>query len=328
MNKRKMISSRNGLVAVAAALSLARRLLLLSHISPDGDSLGSTFALQLVLQRQGKQAFAYVPDGIPARYQFLPGTNTVLTSLDELPSPPFTVVVLDCGEWSRVGIEGERFCGLPIVNIDHHRTTSGLGQFNYIDAEAAATGMLLLDLFHYWQEEIDADLATCLYTALAGDTGFFKHSNTTAAVHIAAAELLAAGARQTLVVDGLRGRTPGFMRALSLVLDRIEILTAGKIAYSYLLLDDLRQLKVEPGELEGLVDYPRSLIGVEVAVFFMEQEPAVFKTSLRSSLAVDVSDVAQQFGGGGHARAAGCTMHGSIEQCVQRLIEAVRLQGG
>lgn len=319
--------SNSGIKKVAAALQEASRLLLLAHVSPDGDSLGSLLALRQVLLRRGKQVAVYVPDGVPIRYQFLPGAGAVLHNATQLPDEAVTVVVLDCGEWERVGLSADRFSGQVVVNIDHHRTSRGLGQANYLDSEAAATGLLLMRLFAYWQEELDVPTATCLYTAIASDTGFFRYTNTTAEVHQAAAHLLAVGAEQELVMENLDGKTISFLKALGLVLERLAMFAADKGAYSYLEIPDLENLGISSSEVDGLVNYPRSLAGVQVAAFLVEVEPNVFKVSLRSRSPLDVSVVAAQFGGGGHARAAGCTLRGSVNECLEQLVGAIAKVG-
>jgi phosphoesterase RecJ-like protein len=312
---------------VAAALHEASRLLLLGHISPDGDSLGSLLALRQILLHKGKQVAVYVPDGVPARYRFLPGASEVLHDSTQLPEGDVTVVVLDCGEWDRVGLAADRFSGQVVVNIDHHRTSRGLGQANYLDSDAAATGLLLMRLFAHWQEKLDVPTATCLYTAIASDTGFFRYSNTTAEVHQVAAQLLAAGAEQELVTESLEGKTISFLKALGLVLERLSMFAGDKGAYSYLKALDLETLGISSSEVDGLVNYPRSLVGVQVAAFLVEVDPDVFKVSLRSRPPLDVSVLAAQFGGGGHARAAGCTLRGSIDECLEQLAGAVEKEG-
>ncbi len=312
---------------VAAALQEASRLLLLAHVSPDGDSLGSLLALRQVLLRSGKQVSVYVPGGVPLRYQFLPGADTVLSKPEQLPDEPATIVVLDCGEWERVGLPADRFAGQPIVNIDHHRTSCGLGQANYIDSEAAATGLLLLRLFSHWEVALDVPVATCLYAAIASDTGFFRYSNMTAEVHLAAATLLTAGADQVQIYENLEKKSFSYLKALALVLERLDAFADGKGAYSYLTLADLDSLGLTNSESEGLVNYPRSVAGIQVAAFLVEMEPEVYKVSLRSRAPLDVSTLAALFGGGGHARAAGCTLHGSIDDCLQQLSEAAVRMG-
>ncbi|NLW16359.1 MAG: bifunctional oligoribonuclease/PAP phosphatase NrnA [Firmicutes bacterium] len=321
-----MVSDKD-MKKVAAALQEASRLLLLAHVSPDGDSLGSLLALRHALLRRGKQVSVYVEGGVPTKYHFLPGSQSVVACPEQLPKGLDTVVVLDCGEWERVGLAAERFAGKSVSNIDHHRTSKGLGQANYLDSEAAATGLLLFRLFKYWGEEIDAPIATCLYTALAGDTGFFRYSNTTAEVHRVAADLLAAGAQQTLIYENMEDKSFSYLKALGLVLERLETFASGKGAFSYLTAKDLEQLDMQIADADGFVNYPRSLSGTLVAAFFIELEPGTYKVSLRSREPLDVSAVAGLFGGGGHARAAGCTMHGSLEECVQSLAAAVHEVG-
>lgn len=317
------MSNDDSLRKVAAALQKASRLLLLAHVSPDGDSLGSLLALRQFLLRQGKQVAVYVPGGVPARYNFLPGADSALSCPGQLPQDPGTVVILDCGEWERVELPAERFAEQPIINIDHHRTSRGLGEVNYLDSSAAATGLLLFRLFVYCQEPIDAAMATCLYTAIAGDTGFFRYSNTNAEAHQAAASLLTAGAEQSLIYESLEERSFPYLKALALVLERLSIFAGNKGAYSYLTVADLQNLGIHSEEVDGLVNYPRSLAGVQVAAFLVEQENNTYKVSLRSRAPFDVSALAVLFGGGGHARAAGCTLQGTIDSCLEQLSEGI-----
>lgn len=323
------MSSNKGLIAAAAALHKASRLLLLGHVSPDGDSLGSLLALRQVLVQRSKEVTVYVAEGVPKRYEFLPGADSIITDIALLPEQIDTVVVLDCGDWERVGLAGDRcFQDMTVVNIDHHRTSLGLGQANYLDSDAAATGLMLLRLFNYWQEPLNVDVAICLYTAIVSDTGFFQHSNTTVEVHEAAARLLACGLDHSLVVESLSDKTFSFLKAISLGLERLQLFAAGKGAYLYILESDLQQLDLHSSDVEGLVNYPRSLEGVDVAASLIESERHVFKASLRSRHTIDVSEVAALLGGGGHARAAGATLYGSVLDCIQQIEAALATVAG
>lgn len=308
---------------VAAALMQASRLLLVGHVSPDGDSLGSLFALQLALHRIGKQADVYVQNGIPEQYRFLPRAETAIADPFSLPQAIDLLVALDCGEWDRLGLMGSQFVDIPIVNIDHHRTTAGMGYVNYIDGEAAATGQLVYDVLEALKSKVDSDIATCLYTALASDTGFFRHANTTAEAHRLAAKLLEIGADHLVVSEKLMTRSREYLGALALLLGRLEFVADGKAVYTWLDQKDLSTIGASANELEGLIDFPRSLAGIEVAAVLMEVSSRRFKVSLRSRCCVDVSELAQEFGGGGHARAAGCTLTGGLSECREQVRAAI-----
>jgi phosphoesterase RecJ-like protein len=307
---------------VVAALNEASRLLLVGHVSPDGDSMGSLFGLSLALTALGKDVTVFVEGGVPDKYRFLPGAETAVADPARLPTETVTLVVLDCGEFERTGLPEYPFRALPTINIDHHRTSQGFGEASYIDSAAAATGELVLAVLSGLDVQLDADIATCLYTAIASDTGFFQYSNTTASVHRAIAQLLDFGARQQLVAQSLGQKTPQYLQLLALVLQRIETFADGLGAYSWLTHEDLLRLEADGSMTEGLVDYPRSLAGVELAFLLTETSPGVCKLSLRSQQRADVSQLAQEFGGGGHARAAGATIDGQPRAVIQRVVSS------
>lgn len=299
----------NGAVMeMAATLQKVSRLLLVGHLSPDGDSLGSLLALGQVLRDMGKVATVFVPEGIPEKYRFLPGSDSVVSEAACLPQEPCTVVILDCGEWERTGLPKDPFQDYPILNIDHHRTSRGMGQHDLIDATAAATGELIYLVLVAMGALISPETATCLYTALVSDTGWFRFSNTSPDSHLLAAELIRAGACLDIVNDCLMTMTGTYLQALALLLSRLTTSSDGQSAISWLTHHDLEQIGICPSEIEGLIDYPRALPGVQVAALLVETRPGTCKVSFRSRQAVDVSELAKEFGGGGHARAAGCTI--------------------
>ncbi len=292
---------------MAAALQRASRLLLVAHLSPDGDSLGSLLALGQALDDGRREIVVFVPDGVPLKYRFLPGWQTVTVDPDRLPLDPGTVVLLDCGEWQRTGLP-ERYLAYPSLNIDHHRTSIGVADVNLIDSQAAATGELIHRVLKQAAIPIDAAVATCLYTAVVSDTGWFRFSNASPEIHLLAAELLQLGADRELVNDWLSTMPRTYLQALTLVLERLTVFCDDQASISWLSFADLQSIGVAPTEMEGLIDYPRALPGVQVAALLVETAPNTQKVSFRSRAPIDVSRLAGEFGGGGHARAAGCTL--------------------
>lgn len=305
---------------MAAALQGASRLLLVAHLSPDGDSLGSLLALGRALDNGQRDIVVFVPDGVPLKYRFLPGWQTVTVDPHHLPSDPGTVVLLDCGEWQRTGLP-ERYFTCPSLNIDHHRTSPGVGELNLIDSQAAATGELIHRVLKQAAIPIDAEVATCLYTAIVSDTGWFRFSNASPEIHLLAAELLQLGADRELVNDWLSTMPRTYLQALTLVLERLTVFCEDQAAVSWLSFADLQSIGVSPTEMEGLIDYPRALPGVQVAALLVETVPHTHKVSLRSRAPLDVSRLAGEFGGGGHARAAGCTL---IAEDIQHSLAQIR----
>lgn len=304
---------------MAAALRKASRLLLVAHVAPDGDSLGSLLALRRGLLGLGKSVQVFVADGVPAKYRFLPGWEQVIALPEHLSPDVDTVVILDCGEWERTGLP-DSYWQLPALNIDHHRTSAGIGSSNLIEPSAAATGELVYRVLSELECPLDLQIATCLYTAIASDTGWFRFSNTTPDVHRLAAQLLRLGAMHEQINDWLHTRTKEYLEALTLVLERISLFGQQQAAISWLEQSDLQRIGIAATDIEGLIDYPRSLPAVQVAALLVQTGPRCFKVSFRSRHPIDVSRLAGALGGGGHARAAGCTVSdASLEQAVAEI---------
>jgi phosphoesterase RecJ-like protein len=305
-----------------------RRFLLTTHVRPDGDGLGSMLALTDVLERQGKTVQLTVASAFPPRYQFLDPERRI--SRFTLPGDAWkqaeAVVVLDTGTWNQLGDFGTflRTLDVPKVVIDHHLTQDDLGGIALLDTTAEATGRLAFEAIEALGGPLTPRAAHCLFVALAMDTGWFRHSNTTPATFELAARLTAAGARPTEAYDLLfEQNTLGRLRLMGLVLDRLQVVQDGRVAYTEVRRSDYETTGAVPQETEDLVNYTRSLIGVEVGVFFLEQPRGGVKVSLRSRSRVDVARVAEQFGGGGHRLAAGAVLETTLDDARRRVLDAV-----
>lgn len=298
-------------------------MLCLGHVHPDGDVLGTLFALGLALEGAGWRVTWAGPHSVPGFLRFLPGAARyqVWTA-----SPrAFDVVVLtDCPDAARTDglLEAARGPRSHVLNIDHHPDNRRYGTLDWIDPAAAATGEMVFDLLERLGHPITADIATNLFTAIHTDTGSFRYSNTTARTFRVAAALTERGAQPAVVSDWLYQRRPlDALAGLGGLLQRIRVTEDGRVAW----------LAVPGGVVsesfiaaEDLVAYPRSLEGVQVALLLREEAPGVVKASLRGKGAVPVNAIARRFGGGGHANAAGCTVTGSLEEATARLLDAVR----
>lgn len=304
----------------------ARTVVLSTHINPDGDALGSMIALYLFLQSRGKQVQMWLDDNLPAMYSFLP-------ELDKIVRPPATplqvdlFVVLDAGDASRTGASAVSYRGRSL-NIDHHLSNGDFADLTVLDETVAATGIIVLRMIEEADGPITKKMATCLYTAIASDCGFFRYANTDAQTFYAAARLVGYGAEPNTISEQLQAMPLSKITALSKVLDTLEISGCGKIA-SVEVPADVSSTDVE--DTEGYIDYPRNILGVEVAVMFKPSaEKATVKLSFRSKR-LNVSELARSLGGGGHARAAGCTLKGSLMDVkplvIQRILSALRESG-
>jgi len=297
---------------VIAILKEYQRFALGCHLHPDGDGIGSVLALGLSLQKLGKQVDMILPEGIPVTFGFLPEINQTVT----YPTlQPEVVISLDCAERDRLQLPDELFRTDPLlVNIDHHISNDGFGQVNLVLPAAAATGQIVYQLLKKASLPMDSPIATALYTAIATDTGFFRYANTTGEVLSAAAQLVADyQISPSLIAERVyEERSFASLRLLAEVLATLQVADNTRYAWMYLNQEMARKYEVELEEIENYVNYTSSIRGIEVGLFFKETNPGEVKISWRSKASVDVSRLASHFGGGGHARAAGCSINGSL----------------
>jgi phosphoesterase RecJ-like protein len=237
-----------------------------------------------------------------------------------------SAIVLDTGTWNQLGDFGEflRSLEIPKVVIDHHLTQDDLGGVRFVDTTAEATGRLVYEAILALGGPLTSVAAHCLFVALAMDTGWFRHLNTTPATLKLAAHLTEAGAQPTAAYEALfEQNTPGKLRLTGLVLGRLQVAHAGQICHTELHKDDYAISGAVPQDSEDMVNYTRSVVGVEVGLFFMEQPQGGIKVSFRSRQRVDVARIAEQFGGGGHKLASGAILNTTLEEARSRVLSAV-----
>ena len=265
----------------------------------------------------------------PPRYAFLdPGTRV---RFFEGPGDEYrdadAVIVIDTGTWNQLGGFGNFLRGLPVEKavIDHHLTQDDLGALRLVDATAEASGRLARQAVAALGVPLTASMAANLFVAVAMDTGWFRHSNASPATFALASELVAAGARPELLYDELFERNSlARLRLVGLVLERLTVAAGGRVAYTELRRDDYEATGATPQDSEDLVNYTRSVDGVEVGLFFMEQPRGGVKVSFRSRGAVDVARLAETFGGGGHRQAAGAILPAaSLDEARARVLAAL-----
>ena len=300
----------------------ASDVLMLGHVHPDADVLGTLFALGLGLEAGGARVTYAGPHPVPDVLDFLPGADRWQV-WSRAPRAWPVIVCTDCPNHDRTEglLEGARLPGGEVLNIDHHPDNRLYGSVNWIDDGAAATGEMILDLLRALEVDVTPAMALGLYTAIHTDTGSFRYSNTTARTFDAAARLTAFGADPALVSDRLyQRRYRDALHTLGEVLRLVQVSADGQVAW----LAVPRGLCSEAFmAAEDLVTYPRSIEGVKVAVLLREEQAGVIKASLRGKGEVAVNRVAHRFGGGGHANAAGCTLSASLEEATRTLLAAV-----
>ncbi len=316
----------HGRGAVLRCVRRYRRFLLALHEAPDGDAVGSNLAMAAALAALGKEAQVVSADPVPRLFDFLPGVDEVLEP-GEATGPWDVALLLDCSDADRVGGAATLVAQAAVVcNVDHHKTNQGFGHVRWVDPAAAATGELVYHLLQGLRALWTPAMAQCLYTAISTDTGSFRFEQTTAATHRIAARLIELGADPAQVVNNVYDtRSLASLRLLRLALERLEVHPDGHVAWITLPRPVLESAGASDEDAEGLVNYARSVEGVEVGLLFREVEDGRVKVSLRSRARVDVADLASVMGGGGHPRAAGCLLDGGLEVAVERVVSAAAL---
>jgi phosphoesterase RecJ-like protein len=302
--------------------------LVTSHVNPDGDGLASMLACGRILRSLGKQAWLVADGLLSPRYNFLPQVDTVVSYREGLEGelPVANVITVDVPVLSRLERVGRLIPdNATILKIDHHPGDEHFGRFNYVDAEASSTAELVYRLCVSLGIPFDAALGTWIYTGLAFDTGRFRFSSTTPNTLIIAGEMVRAGANPQLIAEQLFYEyRPATLSLLTSTLQSLEFFLDGRVSALSLDHSVLGQARYRDEDADGFVDYAVSVQGIEVALFLREHEPGQIRVSLRAKHDFDVRAVAEQFGGGGHRKAAGARLSGTIEEVKARLVSEIQ----
>jgi phosphoesterase RecJ-like protein len=313
---------------LVALLRRHQTVLLMTHIRPDADGLGSQLALADALAALGKTPRVVIPSNLPPRYAFL---NTPGLPIEQFRPPGDSfrdvdaVVVMDTGTWNQLAEFGDflKTLAVPKAVVDHHRTQDDLGGERFVDVSAEATGRLSYEIIRALGVPVSKTAADHLFMAVALDTGWFRHPNTTAATFDLAAELVRLGADPPPLYEKLFEAAPvSRLKLAGKALDRLAVTAGGRVAYTEVYLSDYAATGAVPGDTEDLINYPRAVDGVEVALLFIEQPEGGTKVSFRSRR-VDVSKLAERFGGGGHKLAAGARADGDLPAVRAAVLAAV-----
>ncbi len=291
--------------------------LILMHASPDGDTLGSGFALCGILQRMGKRARAVCPDPIPHRFDYM------YRAVKQQDFEPQTIVCVDVADTKLLG-DMKEVGDRAALCIDHHISNTEYAERLYLHAEYAAAAECVYDVICALGEEIDTEIANCIYTGVATDTGCFRFSNTTPQSHMIAAVMIKCGAEITPINYAMFDmKSQGRIKLEQEVLKNIRYYADGHIALITVTLDMLAKITdIDSDDVGALSAIPRQIEGVDIGICLKEKKAGVYKASLRSSERINVSDICVGFGGGGHARAAGCSFTSSIEDAEKALVDA------
>jgi len=310
-------------------LTQSKRVLLASHTSPDGDAIGALLAMGISLEKVGCQVVLYNESSIPAVYRFLPAVGRIRNRVEDV-NRFDTAVILDCGTLERVGTFADDVAKkVPIIiNIDHHATNTGFGHFQLVSEKACATSQIVYQLVQAMGVEMDASVATAIYTGILTDTGSFRFSNTNREAFAICEKMVAIGVDPSEVARHVYGTySLGRIKLLNLALDSIEISNNGHLSIMTVTKEMLTETETHAEDADGLINYARRIRDVKVAALIHEQENGNgnsgrqkrFHVSLRSDGSVDVSRIAMGFGGGGHAGAAGFSVESSLSELKQTI---------
>ena len=306
---------------VCEALLRYRRVVVTSHMRPDGDSIGSSLALAWALREIGTDARVVHRDRPPVQLADFPGVSDIEIG-DTVPAGTEAVAVLECGDLARTGLSS--FDGLTVINVDHHPGNGGYGEVQWFDGSASACGEMVFEIIAELGVPLTADMATQLFVAVVTDTGSFRYPGVSPRTFSYCARLLEAGADPVSISRKLfDSHTLGRLRLQGAVLQSLEVDPSGRLAILTLTDAVLSASGGVPDETDGLINLPLGVKAIQAAVFFKEAENGHWRVSLRSKGEIDVGRVARSFGGGGHKNASGCTLEGPLESVRARILERV-----
>lgn len=322
--KRKM-----SIAKVVNAIRRHKRFLVSGHVDPEADTIGSQLALASLLKRLGKEVIVVDQDPPPDSCAFLPRLKELTLLKDVKKGSPKKfdcAIIVDCPTLDRIGKVKDLITdGITIINIDHHISNVRFGDVNWVDLNAAADGEMIFDIFKKFRMKLTKDEAVIIYSSILIDTGSFRYSNTTARTHIIAAELMKYGVDTNSVFEHLfELKSYPATRLLGLALLTLKRSRDGKVIWLWLTNKILKQAVAKYDDAENFINYARAVKGCKVALFFKEaEEKGIIKVSFRGKKGIDVNKIAAKFGGGGHARAAGCTIKATAREAETKVLKEV-----
>ena len=314
---------------IASEIRRRHRFVVVSHARPDGDAIGSSVAMAFALAALGKQVRVVSKDPPPAPMMVFPGVPEIEVT-DRVDDPGDAVIVMECGDLKRTGVEG--LDGGFVINIDHHPGNTMYGAMNWFDLSAAACGEMVFDLIEALGVPLTLEIATHVYIAILTDTGSFHYSNITPRTFDLCRRCMEAGVSPPQVARSIfDSNNLGRLKLFGAVLSKMQLDDSGHIAFVY--VD--RQLAQDCGgtyeDTEGLINLPLTVKEILAVVFFKESGPDDWRISMRSKGDIDVNAIAKEFGGGGHKNASGCGATGTLPDLMllfrQKLTRAIERAG-
>lgn len=304
----------------AAKMLLSKdKILILTHRSPDGDTIGSGYALAMALRKLGKNVKVDCTDPFPEKYSYF------TDKLEKLEFDEEFVVSVDIADTKLLGEKLSDYADKIDLCIDHHGSNTKYAKEYYVEASAAAAAQVIAKLIRLMNVEFDKDIANAIYTGITTDTGCFRYTNVTAETHRIAADMIYCGAESGMI-NRLMFETKSRSR-LEIerrVMDSIQFYLDGRCAIAYATIDMMKESGAVDSDMEGVSSLPRQIEGVMAGITLREKNNGKFKVSVRTTDELDASAICANFGGGGHKAAAGCMITGTLNEAIEQIIEVVR----
>lgn len=307
------------LESAAKTLLSKDKILILTHRSPDGDTIGSGYALAMALRKLGKSVKVDCTDPFPEKYSYF------TDKLEKLEFDEEFVVSVDIADTKLLGERLSDYADKIDLCIDHHGSNTKYAKEYYVEASAAAAAQVIAKLIRLMNVEFDKDIANAIYTGITTDTGCFRYTNVTAETHRIAADMIDCGAESGMI-NRLMFETKSRSR-LEIerrVMDSIQFYLDGRCAIAYATIDMMKESGAVDSDMEGVSSLPRQIEGVMAGITLREKNNGKFKVSVRTTDELDASAICANFGGGGHKAAAGCMITGTLNEAIEQIIEVVR----
>ena len=308
---------------IVKEIKQADNIVILTHESPDGDAIGSSLAVKLMLQELDKQADVIIPE-YPRMFGFLPSANEIKEESD-IKNYDLAISV-DCGNFKRLAKNEYFENAKKTIVIDHHGSNNMYGDLNYVNPASPACCERLISMAEYFGVKITKEIGTCIMTGIITDTGGFRYNGITPDTFEYTAELIRIGVDIPDIYKRTMGtKTRANFELMKRIMNRMELLEDGKVSFTYMTSQDELEVNAESGDHDGLVNIAKDIEGVQVAIFVRQKDNEdVYKVSLRSEDGINVSDICLLFGGGGHARAAGALIKGTLEEVKEKLMKEIK----
>lgn len=302
----------------------SNKICIASHVQADGDNIGSILALGLALRKINKEVYMVKTDSIPSDFMFLPGAQDI-KDLDDYNDIDL-FIALDSADVDRLGENKELIQKSDfVINIDHHISNTNFGDINIVDSDSGSTAELIFKMIKILNIKIDRDIGTCIYTGISTDTGNFMYDNTSSETHLIAAELLEIGIdKKSINLNIYQSKSMEKTKLFIKTLESLETYFDNKLAIVQVTDEMLLETGTKMEDTEGIISFIRDIEFVELAIMLKEFEKDQIKVSMRSKEYVDVSELCSKFNGGGHVRAAGCTIYKSLDFAKEALIEELK----